>query len=103
MAFIILGVHPIKSSEPCHLLEVDWKPESGTLDWNGITQEIENQPRANWQAAYDEQSLGNHRWAFFFHYLDLNKPLLTPEGAVILPAPSVLPTHLRHIKYFEVD
>jgi hypothetical protein len=66
-----------------------------------VTQENENGPQSNWQVAYDEQPLDDKRsrWAFFFHYLDLSKPLLTPMGPLELPTPTPLPEHLQQIAY----
>jgi hypothetical protein len=39
------------------------------------------------------------RAAFFFHYLDLSQPLLTPFGPVTVPPESPVPPHLAAIKY----
>jgi hypothetical protein len=70
-------------------------------DWNGITQKTPGQPRYNWQVPRDEQSLKNSKtnWVFFFHYLDLSKPLITPDGLLELPPSSSIPDYLRDIKY----
>ena len=35
-----------------------------------------------------EESDGRIRYAFFFHYVDFKKPLLTPTGSVPLPKSS---------------
>jgi hypothetical protein len=71
------------------------------FDWAEVTQEIPHQPKENWQVAYNEEPLdeSGRRWAFFFHYLDLKKPLLTPVGEVPLPELTNLPNHLKRIKY----
>ncbi len=57
----------------------------------------------NWQAPYEEQVLseadGRTRVVFFLHYLDLTKPLLTPAGALTLPAPKKMPPRLKDILY----
>ena len=101
MSFKIIGVHPIESAAPCHIVEVQFASPPSTSGWNGVTQELSDQPRSNWQAAYDEQPLDEkeNRWVFFFHYLDFNKPLLTPFGQVSIPAETPLPEHLKHIEY----
>ena len=103
MTVEILGVHPIDSTEPCHLIEMQVWAGGEIFDWNEVTQESAGQPRSNWQVAYDETPLDDAktRWAFFFHYLDPSKPLFTPAGQRQLPAPTPLPAHLKHIQYVE--
>jgi hypothetical protein len=60
-------------------------------------------PRVNWQAPYDERVISETdttaRVVFFFHYLDLSKPLLTPAGVLRLPLPKDMPTRLKEIAY----
>jgi hypothetical protein len=55
------------------------------------------------QVPYDEQVIsesdGKARVAFFFHYLDLSKPLLTPAGTLALPPPKKIPARLKDIVY----
>lgn len=72
-----------------------------SFDWAEVTQEIAGQPRCDWQAPWDERPLdeSNTRWAFFFHDLDLTRPLLTQDGAIELPEESALPEHLLHVEY----
>jgi hypothetical protein len=99
----IIGVHAVEASQPCHLIELDFEPDDGPVDWGMVTQEDPDQPRANWQVAYDQRPLNDEatRWAFFFHYLDPSRPLLTPAGSLTLPAANPLPAHLRRISYTE--
>ena len=100
MAFTIWGVHPVEAPQPCHLIEAELgDPES--FDWAAVTQEEPGQPRSNWQAPWDEQPLDSAetRWAFFFHYLDPSRPLLTPNGPVELPPETPVPDHLANIRY----
>jgi hypothetical protein len=103
MAMKIIGVHPVDAPEPCHIIEVELTAPDQEYDWGTITQEIEGQPRDNWQAPWDEQQLGNlgGRCVFFFHYLDHSKPLITPDGPKELPLTTSLPDHLKEIKYEE--
>src|SRR5436190_4802503 len=100
MAIQITGVHQVKAPEPCWLIECEID-NLDQFDWDEVTQEIPRQPRDNWQVPWDERPLDkdNRRWAFFFHYLDCDKPLLTAEGPIKLPRPTPLPKHLKHIKY----
>lgn len=100
----VVGVYPIEAREPVHLVEISI--EGGTadaFDLGEVTQEMANTPRMNWQAPYDERVIaeadGKTRLVFFFHYLDLNKPLVTPAGEFALPAPVKLPPRLKGIVY----
>jgi hypothetical protein len=99
----ILGVHPIDADEPVHLVELLIEGGANVFDIGDVTQEVTGQPKSNWQVPYDERLLedsgGRIRYAFFFHYLDFKKPLLTPAGAVPLPKPTKQPVHLDDIVY----
>jgi hypothetical protein len=103
----VLGVHPVEASEPCHLIEISVTDPVGRFHWNDVTQEYPDQPRSNWQTAYDEQVLeetsDQARYVFFFHYLDFSRPLITSFGEIQLPEPTPLPTHLRNIDYHPPD
>jgi len=101
--FRILGVHSISAPQPCYLIEVALENPAEELDWGLVTQEDAKQLQSNWQVAYDERPLDDEhsRWAFFFHYLDFSKLLLTPIGPVELPTPTTLPERLQHIEYVE--
>jgi len=92
----------VEAPEPCHLIEAELVGVDD-FDWGEVTQEDSTQPQANWQVAYDEQPLDERRcrWVFFFHYLDFDKPLLTPEGPIDVPAPTPRPEHLWAVEYFE--
>jgi hypothetical protein len=100
MSFFIRGVHPVEAPEPCHLIEAELT-QGDSFDWGNVTQEVPGQPRTNWQVPWDERPLdkAETRWVFFFHYLDLERPLLTPESPVELPAETPLPQHLTGIEY----
>ena len=115
----VIGVYPIEADEPCHLIEVKiGKAEGEILDLTKFTQEVSGQPLANWQVPYDEHFLNedgtadlnprcpaempkhdNLRAAFFFHYLNLEKPLETPVGAIHISKPKEKPARLNFIKY----
>jgi hypothetical protein len=99
MPIVIRGIHPIDAPEPCYLIELQVS-DIGPIDWLAITQE-QAQPRSNWQVPWDERPIDDDetRWAFFFHYLDLKKPLLTQCGPVTLPNPTPIPEHLTDIEY----
>ncbi len=102
----IIGVHPIETDEPCHLIEVEIQRFGSDFNIGLITQEILGQPQDNWQVPYDEHFLNSDgtldlnkdnpdevpkderlRVAFFFHYLDFSKPMKTSTGDLTLPEP----------------
>jgi hypothetical protein len=99
----IVGVHQVEADEPVHLIELLIEGDVEDFDIGEVTQEVAGQPKMNWQAPYDdrllEESEGMVRYAFFFHYLDLEKPLLTSAGSVPLPKPTKAPAHLQEIVY----
>jgi hypothetical protein len=119
MKIEIVGVHPVRAVEPCHLIELWVRQLNGDMPMDGFTQEVAGQPHENWQVPYDERVLSldgttalddpfpepitadgtDVRLAFFFHYLDLRKPLLTPIGPLTLPAETKRPNRLKFIKY----
>jgi len=100
----VIGVYPVEAQEPVHLVEISI--EGGgvdAFDLGDVTQEMADTPRMNWQAPYDEHVISETdtraRVVFFFHYLDLRKPLLTPAGELVLPLPKERPKRLREIAY----
>ena len=117
----VIGVYPIETDEPVHLIEVSVLGARGIFEVGDITQEIPGQSPDNWQSPHMEQILsasgdevladdydaskrpglwqGDMRLAFFFHYLNLERPLRTPFGEVQLPAESGLPERLSMMEY----
>lgn len=82
------------------LIEVEITPPAADFDWSAVTQEVPGEPRTSWQVPYHERPLAESgHWAFFFHLLDLQRPLMTPAGPVTLPAPSPAPEWLRTVDY----
>ena len=74
-------------------------------DFGKVTQETADVPESDWQVAYDERELSRAaeraRFAFFFHDLDLKKPLLTSFGPVSIPKESPVPAHLKDVEYMQ--
>lgn len=118
MQLAIVGVYPVASPEPCHLIEIAVSHCQTNLDICSITQAAEGQPRSNWQVPYDEcfldvagkQSIcpvrsdeqpdvDQFRLAFFFHDLDLTRPLQTPAGNLDLLSETPLPDRLAFMHY----
>lgn len=117
----VIGVYPVEADEPVHLIELSILGAQGVFNIGDITQEIPGQPRENWQCPYMEQILsasgdkvltddyvsskrpelwkGTMRLVFFFHCLDLERPLRTPFGEVQLPAESELPERFSMLEY----
>ena len=115
----ILGIYPVDAPEPCHLIELMVRDYTGVLDVGAFTQERLGQPTSNWQVPWDERVLSPDgsrdllgpfpakiqsdgtplRLAFFFHYLDLRRPLITPAGELALRAPQEMPDRLAFLTY----
>ena len=99
----IIGVHPFEAPQPVHLIELFVEGDVKEFDFGEITQELVGQPRTNWQVPWDERLLeesdGKARYAFFFHYLDLTKQLLTLFGPLQLPQPTKAPVYLDDFEY----
>ena len=93
-----------------HLIEV-LIDATHPVDFEEFAQPTPTGPRSDWQAPYDEQYLDASgqtlldeplddaptRAVFFLHFLDLNRPLLTPAGPRDLPAPTRLPDRLHRL------
>lgn len=103
----ILGVYPFKDDDPLadpdlviHLIEVRISGDADTIDFGEFTQEF-GENRDFCQVAYEEEAFDENAdiWTFFFHFLDLNKPLLTPVGPITLPEPKPLPDRYRGRDY----
>jgi len=114
----IVGIYPVEADEPCYLVECIVQGPKASRLIGSFTQELSGQPRANWQVPYDEHFLDSEgtsalnpagpahpptestaRVAFFFHHLDLKRPLLTPAGVLNLPPPTPRPARLRFLSY----
>src|SRR5262249_17472648 len=107
----VVGVHPVEADQPCHLIELMICDSDRDFNVDDLTQPDENVRKGLWQAPYDERFLdaqslkplqlssperpdcNEYRLAFFFHYLDLAKPLESSFGPLPLPDPSPRPEH----------
>jgi hypothetical protein len=123
----IIGVHPVESEDPCHLIEIAISRTVGIddlirtgikrsileekyekiFDFGDVTQEDPSVDSDNWQTAYDEQFLKETEdrihYVFFFYFLDLSKPIMTSLGPIELPKPTPKPAHLNEIEFEPVD
>jgi hypothetical protein len=116
---LVLGVHPVEEApDPCYLVELRVGPGLPALDLTAITQPTSGLPGNGWQAPVDAHLLDPDgasgqpldpgaaravpapaRLAFFFHFLQLDRPLLTPIGPLQLPAPTPRPPRLAFLRY----
>lgn len=100
----VRGVHPIEASEPVYLVDVAISGEFDDVDWDSITQPDPGHPPEDWQVPCDERELpllpdGRARAVFFFHYLDLTKPLVVSTRPIALPRPTPVPEDLATVRY----
>ena len=114
----IIGVYLIESDEPCHLIELSIHGLGSDFDMASFTQEIPYESEDHWQVPYDEHFLtldglmvlnpsnpdeipvdGNARVAFYFHYLDVKRPIKTPFGDLDLPKVTKKPERLNMMEY----
>ena len=97
----VVGVHPVDSDQPVHLIEIDLTGCESRFSWEAATQSVPNLDEARWQAAYDEQPVPDRpgHWCFFFHLLNLEAPLSSSLGELLLPPASPTPVHLRTVRY----
>jgi hypothetical protein len=122
MRIQLLGIYPVEAPERCHLIELLVLDHIGPVDLIQFTQETPSQPRSNWQVPYEERVLDSTgtkdllgpypeiiadgsplRLIFFFHFLDLEKSLITPAGEIALPEPIEQPDRLSFLKYVNPD
>ena len=82
-----------------YLIEVELDQPDAEFDFGQITQRAPRLPKGNWQVPYDERRLDpeGKRWAFFFHFLDLSKPLLVGRMTLPVPDPTPIPPHLSEM------
>jgi hypothetical protein len=115
----VIGVHPVSDTPSCFLIETVIEGPSDVPDFGQFTQPMADRPRSEWQVAYDERLLDDlgervvsdvflrrpatwperARVAFYFHFLDVDRPLVTPFGEVTLPPPSDAPERLTFLRY----
>lgn len=77
--------------------------EASNVDWPSFTQPLPDFDRAYWQVPYDERPVPGRpgHWCFFFHYLDIQQPLLSFGGPLLLPPETPRPSYLSFIAYEE--
>ncbi|HWQ92107.1 MAG TPA: hypothetical protein VN673_10575, partial [Clostridia bacterium] len=110
----VVGVYPVKAKEPCHLIELRLEAVDPAFDFGGFTQPIPGQPQGAWQVPWMEVILdrtgtrivadtetinsnanllrGNLRVAFFMHYLDITRPLVSQSAKSLYPSRAPCPS-----------
>ena len=119
----ILGVYPVEGSElPCHLIECVVRADDLCAASSKIFHDCSHIRPGLTQAAYDTviltpsggqaeppvcwRNVGGRseiRVAFFMHYVNFDKPLVTCAGDLALPPPQPRPDRLSFIKYILPD
>ncbi len=109
----LVGVYPVDTVDPVHLVEVivddpfddvDWAaftqdpPDIVTADVDG-TEDGENEAAAHAAQPVEDLPGGQTRVVFFFHALDVARPILSPFGALQLPSPTNRPGRLANVFY----
>jgi hypothetical protein len=117
----VIGVYPVEPDElypdvPCHLIELAIGESGRAFNMDDVVQIDERIGKDFWQSAYDERFLDAqsleplpeayeqpdrsvYRVVFFFHFLDLTKPLQSSFGPLALPQPSPRPEHLTFMEW----
>jgi hypothetical protein len=118
MQIDVVGVYSVpEAAEDCSLIELNVVLGNEELDFSSVTQEMPGVPSAQWQVPWLEHKLDESgssgqellgslhgpsqaiRVAFFLHYVDFSRPLLTPAGTIQLPKPIARPTRLHFMQY----
>jgi hypothetical protein len=115
----VVGVYEVpEAAQDCVLIELNVALGAEELDFSSVTQEIPGVPVPEWQVPWLEHELNDAgssgqelrrrlvhgpvnraRVAFFFHYLDPSRPLLTPAGIIALPKATRRPDRLKFMRY----
>lgn len=114
----VVGVYPVEAAEPCHLIELTIEGARPPIDVGLVTQRLRGRRRTDWQVPWDEHFLDlagravlettrprqppttrDSRVVFFFHYLDVRRPLESPWGKLTLPQVSDRPPRLAFLTY----
>jgi len=98
----LIGIYNVEGESDVHLLE--FEIESEQIDVGKFTQKEDRIDKMNWQVPWDEKFIdveGSIKLVFFFHFLDLSKPLITPFGVIELMKTEQMPSRLSRIMVYE--
>ena len=116
----LIGLYSVNENPDVTLVELIIDKKANEIDIGEFTQEIENEPRLNWQAPFAEKYLDKDgstiigddidlpdvltettRLTFFFYFLDTTKPVMTPFGQLQLTQKSIQPKRIKDLIVFE--
>jgi hypothetical protein len=116
----LIGLYSVNENPDVTLVELSIDKKPNEIDIGEFTQEIENEPRLNWQAPFAEKYLDKEgetiigddmelpdlptdttRLTFFFYFLDTTKPLMTPFGQLDLMQKREPPKRIKDLIAFE--
>ena len=108
----IVGVYPVDTAEPVHLVEVLVSDAFEDVDWPSFTQsppdivadvdedsDADNEAVPHGEQPVEQLADGRTRVVFFYHNLDVARPLTSPLGDLQLPSPTNRPARLAGITY----
>lgn len=107
----VVGVYPVDTVEPVHLVEVIVTDPFDEVEWTAFSQPapvletsegdepVEHEAAAHLAEPVEDLPGGRTRVAFFYHALDLSRPLSSPFGDLVLPTATTRPGRLSAITY----
>jgi hypothetical protein len=113
------GIYKIENVKNVYIVELESKEEIDNLEISQITQVIDGEERMNWQSPYDEKYLNSSNeiigdWIdipksirqgekiiFFFHELNLKKPIRTQFGDLETSNITEVPKWVSEIMEYE--
>jgi hypothetical protein len=112
----LIGVYEVDGQKDVCLIELGIKTNHKNVDIGAFTQAQDGIDRMSWQTPWDEKFLSEDgtritgdwmdsptdtsdftRLAFFLHFMDFQKPLLTQYGEMDLSNPEKIPNRLSLI------
>ncbi len=116
----LIGIYEVSGQQNVHLIELGIKLNHEQVDIGQFTQVEDGIDRIDWQTPWDEKFLNEEgtevtgdwldspkdtsdftRLAFFFHFIDFEKPLITQDGEMELRAPEKIPERISSIIEYE--
>ena len=116
----LIGLYSVGENPDVTLVELIINKKADEFNVGEFTQEVDHQPRLNWQAPFAERYLSldgetiigddidlpefltdTTRLTFFFYFLDPSKPLITPFGQLQLTQKQEQPKRIKGLIKFE--